>query len=743
MADRFQILISLLGDDVSVRWLITLLHFLWQGVVVGVVVAIVAGLLHRASARARYALYSASLLSLPVCVVVTFCVVDLPVCLQSGSQLESPANVPVKSSALRSQAETAAASDSPASDPSVVRNAATMKAVAGGNSQSALHSLLAMLSRAAPWIAATYVVGVAFFLLRLSTAFWNGHCLRTRTLRVTDAKLLMLIADQSHRVKLKCVPVVAYCERVAVPTVLGVLRPMVLLPVPLMTGLTPDEFTAIIRHELAHIRRYDLWMNLLQRVIESLLFFHPVVWFISRRLNAEREVCCDDLVVSSGYAPMHYAGALLRMAELCAISRQSVALALAVSGNKTSLLEKRIERLMNWGNAPRLQLTRAGIAFLLMALVSLIVVSGIARACVQAQARATAPVKETRMESVSLNTPEPLHDAMRPALESDSNANTKPSEATSQSNLPSARPAATENSVKPTEDVLRSPEPKLTVESPQLLYLTWQKDGIDSTSKPIPHTLWDLDGKILSDPLNDEVLKKVGSFNVANRREGELPPLVLVFKVDPQITNCPVLPVVVTANGKIDSGMTARSKPTNGMNVSAATPHTDVMREWPAHISLEIKYPIENITTIKTLTDISDDPVEIAPGIQWYLDSTRARDGSVAGPLSEANGKTAAVLQTSEDLADPLVSYDVRVYLRGIAAPLSSLYKTTIEPNGKLHEIDVSQAFNGKNAIDRVEIIRQRYAVRRIDNVPVRVDILPKTDDAKQPQKSNLSSSKF
>jgi len=129
-------------------------------------------------------------------------------------------------------------------------------------------------------------------------------------MRVTDAKLLRLIADQANRLKLKCVPVVAYCERVAAPTVLGVLHPMVLLPGALMTGLTPDDLAAIVRHELAHIRRYDLWMNLLQRVIESLLFFHPVVWFISRRLNAEREVCCDDLVVSSGCEPMPLCGGL-------------------------------------------------------------------------------------------------------------------------------------------------------------------------------------------------------------------------------------------------------------------------------------------------------------------------------------------------------------------------------------------------------------------------------------------------
>ncbi len=395
MADRFESLMSLLGDDVSIRWLITLLHFLWQGAVVGGVAAIAGRLLRGASARPRYALYSAALLSLPVCVAVTFCVVDVPASLQSSSQLESPADVPAKSSALPSQAtaitaavqmETAEATDVPVPSQRVVRNAATMKAVADDNSQSLSHSSLAMLSRAAPWITVAYVVGVVCFLLRLLTALWGGHRLRARTAHVTDAKLLELIADQADRVRLKCVPVVAYCERVAVPTVLGVLRPMVLLPVPVMTGLTPDDFAAIIRHELAHIRRYDSWMNLLQRVIESLLFFHPVVWFISRQLNAEREVCCDDLVVSSGYEPTHYAGALLRMAELCAISRQPGALALAATGDKTPLLERRIERLMNWGNTPRLQLTRAGMAGLLMTLVSLIVVPGIAHTWAQAQA---------------------------------------------------------------------------------------------------------------------------------------------------------------------------------------------------------------------------------------------------------------------------------------------------------------------------------------------------------------------
>ncbi len=394
MADQFESLLLLSGSDLTVRWLITLLHFLWQGAIVFAVVAITETLLRRASAQIRYVLYSGAMLSLPVCVAVTFCVVELPTDLQLASNLENSVDIPINLSDIPSKTtetngtvhiETAEVTDSSLHIDQNDVDATAMKTVADENPESFSISSLAMLSRAAPWITVAYIAGVLFFLFRLLTALWGGHHLRIQTTPVTDTKLLKLISDQAIRMKLKSIPLVALCEQVAVPTVLGVLRPMVLLPVPLMTGLSSDDFTAIIRHEFAHIRRYDLWMNLLQRIVESLLFFHPVVWFISRRLTAEREVCCDDLVVSSGYEPMLYAGALLRMAELCASSRKPNSLALAASGEKKSLLENRIERLMNWGSTPQLQLTRAGMAGLLMTLVFLIAVPGIAHNWTQSE----------------------------------------------------------------------------------------------------------------------------------------------------------------------------------------------------------------------------------------------------------------------------------------------------------------------------------------------------------------------
>ena len=410
MADHLATLLFVFGDDISVRWLITVLHFLWQGTVVGATTAIAGRLLRGASARSRYALYSIALFGLPICMVVTFCVVKVPVSRESSEPPHGPAHVSANSSGLpwldsvtttTAPGETWKANSSPRlKDRVTAQNEVITNAVTDDDSEPLLHSALAVVAPAAPWIALAYVVGAACFLLRLSAALWDGHRLRVPTAPVTDAKLLQLIADQADRLRLRCVPVVGYCERVAVPTVLGVLRPVVLLPVPVMTGLTPDEFAAIIRHELAHIRRYDLWMNLLQRVIESLLFFHPVVWWISRQISAEREVCCDDLVVSSGCEPMRYAGALLRVAEMCATWSKPGAPALTATGDKTPLLERRIERLMNWSHTPRLQLTHAGMAGVMVAFVSVIALPVIAHSWAQAPAPAGDPQREEHIAAL-------------------------------------------------------------------------------------------------------------------------------------------------------------------------------------------------------------------------------------------------------------------------------------------------------------------------------------------------------
>ena len=137
-------------------------------------------------------------------------------------------------------------------------------------------------------------------------------------------------------------------------------RPIVLLPTIVVTGLSSEQLVVVFGHELDHIRRNDLIVNLLQRIVESLLFFHPVVWFISRQMSDAQESCCDDLVVAAGCERMAYAGALLRMAELCCVKKAVMPTTVAASGQNPGQFERRIERMIDGHQSDQLQVTRAG-----------------------------------------------------------------------------------------------------------------------------------------------------------------------------------------------------------------------------------------------------------------------------------------------------------------------------------------------------------------------------------------------
>jgi hypothetical protein len=127
---------------------------------------------------------------------------------------------------------------------------------------------------------------------------------------------------------------------VQVPAVIGWLRPIVLLPASALTGLTPLQLDALLAHELAHVRRWDYVVNLVQSVIETLLFYHPAVWWVSRQVRQEREHCCDDLAVAVCGDAVVYAKALVGMEGL-----RVPAPAFAVAAGGGSLLS-RVRRLV-------------------------------------------------------------------------------------------------------------------------------------------------------------------------------------------------------------------------------------------------------------------------------------------------------------------------------------------------------------------------------------------------------------
>ena len=388
----------------SLRLVIALLHFVWQGALVGGVLVLVDRLLASRSAAARYLTFCVAILCLPVILLATFLVSEIPLGPSQASDLAratepssnvaplptveaghhqakhhnalEPNGMPERPAPKQSQ-RTVLQDDNLAPSPSY-----PTADVASASAPTSAPATRPFLVRAAPWLAAIYLIGACLFLLRLCNALWSGDRLRGASVGLKDSKLLSVIADQCREMEFRWPPTVAYCQTVAVPTVIGIVRPIILLPATLMTGLTANQFAAIISHELAHIRRHDLLMNLLQRIVESILFFHPAVWFISRRMRELREVCCDDRVLKSGFGKLQYADALLTMAEKCAVPATG-AFSVAMTG-EASNLESRIQRLMGVNrDTPRL--SRGGASLFVALIVGTLFLTGVIRTWAQSQ----------------------------------------------------------------------------------------------------------------------------------------------------------------------------------------------------------------------------------------------------------------------------------------------------------------------------------------------------------------------
>src|SRR2546423_9237055 len=156
-------------------------------------------------------------------------------------------------------------------------------------------------------------------------------CLRRSAVPVAEG-LEELLARVSRRVRASRAVRLCRSALVEVPTVVGHLRPIILIPASVITGLTPQQLEAVLAHELAHVRRYDYLFNFLQAAAEVLLFYHPAVWWLSRRVREEREHACDDAAVECVGDVLLYARALAALEALRARHTRSAALALAPDG---------------------------------------------------------------------------------------------------------------------------------------------------------------------------------------------------------------------------------------------------------------------------------------------------------------------------------------------------------------------------------------------------------------------------
>ncbi|MCB1130441.1 MAG: M56 family metallopeptidase [Verrucomicrobiae bacterium] len=221
-----------------------------------------------------------------------------------------------------------------------------------------------------PWVLFVWLIGVTLLSLRLLGCWAFTQHIRTRCLRPVSDVIALQVRTLCARMGIARFVRVVQSAAVEVPVVIGWLRPVILLPASALAGLSPDQLQSILLHELAHIRRCDYLVNLLQSVAETLLFYHPAIWWISARIRDEREHCCDDLVLASGVDRVVYAEAL---AGLETQRRQASAFVLAATDGA---LLVRIQRILS-GSGPVISISRPAAAMagaLIIALVATVIV---------------------------------------------------------------------------------------------------------------------------------------------------------------------------------------------------------------------------------------------------------------------------------------------------------------------------------------------------------------------------------
>jgi beta-lactamase regulating signal transducer with metallopeptidase domain len=311
----------------------TLVHFLWQGALVALMLALARVALKRRTANLRYLASCGAMLLMLALPVITFVTLSSIAHKTQVVMTDSPAppKQTVKTDSLRSEL----------GDDSLI---------VGGLNQSPTptsprRQLRELFPGVAPWLTSLWLAGVILLSLRMICGWVYARRLKSYGTGPLPDEWQIRFAELCRNIRVLRPVRLLESAVIQVPAVIGWLRPVVLIPASALVGLAPRQLEAVIAHELAHIRRYDYLVNLLQAAVEILLFYHPAVWRLSREIRQEREHCCDDVAVEVCGDALIYARALIEIETL-----RDTGLRLAMAADGGSLLS-RIQRIV--GSSPR------------------------------------------------------------------------------------------------------------------------------------------------------------------------------------------------------------------------------------------------------------------------------------------------------------------------------------------------------------------------------------------------------
>jgi beta-lactamase regulating signal transducer with metallopeptidase domain/type II secretory pathway component GspD/PulD (secretin) len=306
----------------------TLLHTVWQGAAIAVLLGL--GLRRMDNPATRYRCSLAAMAGVLLAGMVTWSVLNRPL---SPSVSKAPA----------SQIQPARALVANPDLPPLVMNFPMSEPRPGVSPWSA-------------WLALIWLAGTTAMIFRAGFQVAGAEQLRRSARPLEDARLAGVLDGARRAVGVARRVRIAVTDRLTSPAVVGVLVPTLILPLSLTTTLTPEQIRFVLLHELAHIRRGDYFASLFQLFAEALLFFNPAVWWISRQMRIEREACCDTLAVELSGAPADYARTLVSLAENVLKPAPAAAMAFGNRREPSSLAD-RVQRMLVPGYRPTLRLT--------------------------------------------------------------------------------------------------------------------------------------------------------------------------------------------------------------------------------------------------------------------------------------------------------------------------------------------------------------------------------------------------
>jgi beta-lactamase regulating signal transducer with metallopeptidase domain/peptidoglycan/xylan/chitin deacetylase (PgdA/CDA1 family) len=363
----------------------TLLHSLWQITAVALALVCALRILRAASANARYAAAVAAFVLAVALPVLTF------VQLSRNSHMiaSQPSN---NGSAINEKARRAAAQREAFSADEKLKTEG--EAAGQKNARGSIENLQSVFqenfARVLPFAVAFWLVGVAFFGARLAGGVWQLHVYKKRGISAPDSGWLERFEALCEKLKVSQPVRLLRSTRLETPVVVGWFKPVILVPASVFLQLSPRELETIIAHELVHIRRADAFVNLAQNAAETVLFYHPCIWWISRVIRAEREFAADAAVLEIfENSRIVYANALANLEGIRSRANQTLPryVTAANGGNLMQRIAKILQK--NTGIKRSASAWSAGFAFALIPAVLLAVFSFNQTSLVNAQKKSS------------------------------------------------------------------------------------------------------------------------------------------------------------------------------------------------------------------------------------------------------------------------------------------------------------------------------------------------------------------